>query len=178
MIADPAPLGPPPRLVEFRRGTQRLRRVYRGFFLLMLIYFVGSACTDVLRLQNLAVEGNDLRTQIQSYLVIKLVATLCIAAVFVWIESHLRRERLLAQNGVVSMARVTKAIERKVRRKVSFWLVFEFPLADGTMMQGKAQVSRLFWQKHREIGSELELIYDPTDPRRHQLRAYFEFVEV
>ena len=61
---------------------------------------------------------------------------------------------------------------------MSHWLAFEYPLQNGTMMQGKSQVSRRFWQDHREPGAAVEVIYDPADPRRHQLRAYFEFVEV
>jgi hypothetical protein len=178
MIASNGPLGPPPRVVEFRRGVQRLRRVYRTFFLLTFIFFVGSAFSDVLRLQNLQPTENVPRAQIQSYLVIKLLATACIAVIFVWIERHLRRERLLAQNGVVALGRVTQAIERKVRRKVSYRIAFEFAPEGGTMMQGQTQVSRKFWQEHRETGTVLEVIYDPADPKRHQLRAYFEFVEV
>ena len=165
-----APLPPPPRKAQIRRGMRNVRRGYSTMFALVILVFAGWVVLDVLRWDGL--------TDHQRSLTIGFALGALLAfVIWFFVDNPLRRELRLARRGETVLGNIVSLGKGRGRRPVVI-VVYRFRTSAGAEVPGECRLPRRFPAETLVVGAEIEILYDPKNQANNKPRLGLEYVDV
>lgn len=170
MSQDPGPpLGPPPRKASIRRGPRAIRNAYGTLFALLVLVFGGWAVFDAFHWPSLSTDEQLLTVAFGVGAVLAII-------IYRLVDHPMRRELRLARRGEWVRGRIVSVGRRHNRRATPF-VAYTFRTIEGETIEAQANLPARFPVETLSPGAELDLLYDPTDPRVSVPMVALEYVE-